>query len=264
MGRRLKSRTGKWRAKCAALALVAVSLILAASASAELVGGGNLAVSFSGAITPTKLPRSAYVPLSVFLDASFKTTDGSRLPELRTVSVRFDRHGRIETKGLPTCTAGQLKDTLIARARQVCGAAQVGAGNVTAEIAFPEQAPFSATGPLLVFNAASLHGKPALLLYVNAAVPIPTTYVTEATIAQRRSGPILTVKMPKIDAGYGRLATFDVTLRPKTNGHSLLSASCPAPGGLAGASFTLARASYGFSGGPTVKASLSSHCEVGG
>ena len=248
----------------AAAAIVAASLALAPGAAAELVGGGNLAVSFSGAITPTKLPRNAYVPLSVFLDASFKTTDGSRLPELRTVSVRFDRHGRIETKGLPTCTAGQLKDTLIARARQVCGAAQVGVGNVTAEIAFPEQAPFSATGPLLIFNAAPLHGKPALLLYVNAAVPISTTYVTEATIAQRRSGPILTAKVPRIDGGYGRLVSFDVTLRPKTKRHSLLSASCPAPGGLAGASFTLARASYGFAGATTVKASLSSHCEVGG
>ena len=70
-----------------------LGLALAADASGEVVGAGNLAVSFDGAISPAKLPRNAYLPIAMHFDGSFKTTNGSQLPDLSMVAVQFDRHG---------------------------------------------------------------------------------------------------------------------------------------------------------------------------
>ena len=56
---------------------------------------------------------------------------------------------------------------------------------MTAEIAFPEQAPFSASGPLLIFNGAPKGGKQVLIFHVHANVPAPTTFVTTAVISKQ-------------------------------------------------------------------------------
>jgi hypothetical protein len=257
------------RISALAAALVAcLGLAMAASAGGEMVGAGNLAVSFNGAITPVKLPRSSHVPIAIHFDGSFRTTDGSRLPDLNTVSIKFDRHGLIDTEGLPTCTAGELKSTLPTQAKRVCGGAFIGAGKVSAEITFPEQPFFNATGPLMIFNGVSTHGRHTLLMYVFAEVPVPSTYVTEVTVAQRPTGPVLSAELPTIDGGYGHISSFDVSLGRKfqTGGrtHSFLSAACPAPSGLPGASFTFARASYSFADGTSLNGTVQSHCEVGG
>lgn len=183
--------------------LACLGLAMAASASGEVVGAGNLAVSFNGAITPVKLPRNAYVPIAMHFDGSFKTTDGAQLPDLSAVSVKFDRHGLIDTEGLSSCSAGELKSTLPPEAKRVCGGAFIGAGKVTAEITFPQQPFFNATGPLMIFNGVSTHGRHALLMYVFAEVPVPSTYVTEVSVTERPSGPVLTAKLPTIDGGYG-------------------------------------------------------------
>jgi hypothetical protein len=252
----------------AVLTLAAASLALVASASGEVVSAGDLIVSFNGALSPSRLPKSTYLPVSLGLDGSFKTTDGSQLPALRSVLVRFDRHGMIDTEGLPTCAPSQLQSTLTAQAKKVCGPSLVGIGDVGAEIDFPEQGSFEATGPLLIFNAKPKHGKPALLMYVHADVPAPTTFLTEVAIEQRPSGASLSATLPSIDGGYGRISSFDFSLRRrfKSKGaeHSFVSADCPAPGGLPGAVFPLAKASYRFADGTTLEGSVLSHCQVGG
>ncbi len=256
------------RARALAAAVLACLglAFLAVNASGEVVGAGNLAVSFNGAISPAKLPRNAYVPIAMHFDGSFKTTDGSRLPDLSKLSVRFDRHGLIDTEGLPTCTAAQLKSALPAKAKRTCGRAFIGAGRVTAEITFPEQPSFDATGPLMIFNGVSAHGRHTLLMYVFAEVPVPSTYVNEVTVTQDPSGPVLSASLPKIDGGYGHISSFDVSLgrsfRAGGASHSFLSAACPAPSGLPGASYTFARASYSFAGGTTLKGTILSHCGV--
>ena len=168
----------------------------------------------------------------------------------------------IDTEGLPTCTAA----TLPAQAKRTCGNAFIGAGKVTAEIDFPEQPAFDATGPLMIFNGVSVHGRHPLLMYVFAEVPVPSTYVTEVTVAQHPTGPMLSARLPPIDGGYGHISSFDVSLerRFRTGGtsHSFLSAACPAPSGLPGASFTFARARYSFADGTTLKGTILSHCAV--
>ena len=85
-------------------------------------------------------------------DGDRPTGATSRPPN--TISLDFDKAGELFTKGLPSCNVGQLESTLTAQAKKICADALVGTGTVKAAIALPEQAPFGAQGPLLIFNGS--------------------------------------------------------------------------------------------------------------
>jgi hypothetical protein len=233
-GARFLSRGSK-RAKIATLGLClcALTALGVSAAGGEIVHEGNLVISIDGGITPTKLPKKTPAPITLKLKGSIKTADGSHPPALKTLSLQFDKSGHIYTKGLPTCTTNQLQSTLTAQARKVCGDALVGSGRVSAEIAFPEQPPFPASGPLLIFNGAPKGAKPVLIFHVHANVPAPTTFVTTAVIspAHGKYGTSTLVEIPTITGGQGSLTSFEATIHKtwtyKGQRKSLLLASCP-------------------------------------
>ena len=111
--------------------------------------------------------------------------------------------------------------------------ALVGKGTVSAEIALPEQAPFPASGPLLIFNAPPEGKKPVLVIQVYAHVPAATTFVTKAVIGKAHGiyGTSTLVEIPKIVAGQGSLTSFSVSIHKtwsyKGKKQSLLYATCP-------------------------------------
>jgi len=151
---------------------------------------------------------------------------------VKTVSLDFDKAGELFTKGLPTCKQGELESTLTAQAKKVCGDALVGTGRVTADIAFPEQPPFGASGPLLIFNA-SKGNKQALLLHVYAKVPAPTTFVVPVKIKKTggKYGTNAFIKVPTITSGSGSVTSFKATIGKKFTvkgqRESLLNVACP-------------------------------------
>jgi hypothetical protein len=223
--------------RVALAAIVAAALLGAAVAVAagpsETFKVGNLDVKIEGGITPTKLPKGEKAPIVLNVGGSIKTVDGSHPPALKTLKLEFDKAGELNTKGLPTCTVGKLLSTLTAQAKKLCGTALVGTGTVTAEIALPEQAPFSASGPLLIFNGAPKGGKQVLIFHVHANVPAPTTFVTTAVISKTpgRFGTTADVTIPTIVSGQGSLTGFKAKLGKtwtyKGQKESLLLASCP-------------------------------------
>ena len=91
--------------------LLIAALLGAAIAHAEISGSGGLLVSFNGGFTPRSLPRERDVPVTVRLNTSIKTADGSRPPQLREISLEMNRYGRVSTKGLPVCLPGLLEST---------------------------------------------------------------------------------------------------------------------------------------------------------
>lgn len=229
--RRLKMRR-------VALATAAVLLLLGAAVafaaeSPETFKVGNLDVKIEGGITPTKLPKSKFSPITLKVGGSIATDDGTHPAALKSLKLEFDKNGELNTEGLPTCTVGKLVSTLTAQAKQLCGKALVGTGRVTAEIAFPEQAPFSAGGPLLIFNGAPKGGKQVLIFHVHANVPAPTTFVTTAVISKigGRFGTRAEIQIPTITSGQGSLTGFKATLGKtwtyKGKKESLLLARCP-------------------------------------
>ena len=230
-GRNTKNRFGV----AATVAVCAVGLVawLVAGASGQVVRAGNLEISIDGSISPKQLPAKTPTPITLKVNGSIKTLDGTHVPALKTLNLQFDRHGSINTKGLPTCQPSKLQSTLTAKAKQVCGNALIGTGRVAAEIAFPEQPPFDASGPLLIFNGPPKGGKTVLVFHVYAHVPAPTTFVTQGVISKTggKYGTEAEIQIPTIVSGQGSLTSFEAKLGKtwtyKGKKQSLLKASCP-------------------------------------
>jgi hypothetical protein len=225
-------RSNKVRALAVAATAVAVMAAVVSSATGITVKSGILQATFDGKISPSAFPKKEKAPVALTLEGKLTTTDGSHVPAVKTVSLDFDKAGELFTKGLPTCKQGELESTLTTQAKQVCGDALVGTGRVTADIKFPEQEPFGASGPLLIFNA-SKGNKQALLLHVYAKVPAPTTFVVPVKIKKTggKYGTNAFIKVPTITSGSGSVTSFkakvDKKWTVKGQKESLLNVACP-------------------------------------
>src|ERR1700710_1037040 len=233
MGRRRSPRRRRALGALLGTAAIAAAVLLTSAATGQVIRVGDLVVEVEGGVSPKALPKGTPAPITLNVSGSVKSADATHVPALKTLALQFDRHGHIYTKGLPTCAPAKLRSTLTAKAKELCGDALVGSGRVGAEIAFPEQAPFGASGPLLIFNGPPKGGKPALVFHVHADVPAPTTFVTEGVIskASGKYGTSTEIAIPTITGGQGSLTSFNATLRKtwtyKGRKRSLLTASCP-------------------------------------
>jgi hypothetical protein len=212
---------------------VAAGVALAGIAQSATVVTGDLVITAGGSYAPSQLPAHRPAPITLQLSGAFRTVDGSHLPAAKRFTFDFDRHGQLHTEGLPTCSAAQLMATTLSQARKVCGDALVGIGHSSAEIAFPEQKPFTAAGQMLMFHGASKPGETVVLLQFIAKVPVPTTFVVR-TVTTKRSGVYgmhTIVTLPPIAGGAGSVKSFHVSIHRIWNyrgrRHSFLTGECP-------------------------------------
>jgi len=215
---------------------VGLALIFAAAASGNRIEvcAGKLCLAGDGGISPSKLPRHGSAPVMARLIGEVGTTDGSHPPAIRTVSFDVEKTIRIDAVGLPTCKAAQLKARGTAAAKHACGEAIIGSGMAEVEVAFPEQAPFSATGPVVLFNGG-VRGRTTLVhLHAYVDVPAPTAVITTATVTRihrGRFGLRVAAQVPRIAGGAGSVTKFDLKVGRKFTykgeKKSLLVASCP-------------------------------------
>jgi hypothetical protein len=218
--------------------LLAVGALLAAAGAAvaeraTVVRAGNMVLRFNGGVTPKKLPRKRLAPITLDASAKIRTVDGSHPPAAKTVTLDFDRHGAINARGLATCTAGKLQSRDTRSAKRACRKAIVGSGHTTVEVAFPEQAPFSASGPLVVFNGGVRHGVTKLYVHAYVSVPTPTALVTRVTVKKIHKGRFGTralARIPVIAGGSGSVTGFQLSIHRNFRRHgrrqSYLLARC--------------------------------------
>lgn len=217
---------------------VAVLVVLASAGAAlgsrEEVRVGNVFLADNGGITPSVLPRHGAAPVTARLLGEIGTLDGSHPPALKSIDLDVDRTIGIDALGLPTCRKGQIAATTSVSARRACGAAIVGSGRAEVEVAFPEQSPFSAVGPVLLFNGGVQGATTKVLLHAYVAVPAPTAIVTEATVTRIHKGRFglrIEAQIPKIAGGSGSVTKFDLRVGRrftyKGERESYLTASCP-------------------------------------
>jgi hypothetical protein len=183
-----------------------VVLVAAATAAAIVLRASNLVITADGGFTPTTLPKHGFAPIKLHGFGKIATEDGSPPPVLQTVTLWFDKHGKVETRGLPVCTPGKLKATTTAQARKLCPGAIVGKGFGKAVVIFPEQGPIPASSPITLFNAKPVHGNPALLAHAHLTVPGPTTFVVPIEIQKVHDGRYgfkTVAEIPKIAGGSG-------------------------------------------------------------
>ena len=67
----------------------------------------NLVITTDGGFTPTTLPKKGFAPIKLHGYGKIATEDGSPPPVLETLTIWFDKHGEVETEGLPKCTPGE-------------------------------------------------------------------------------------------------------------------------------------------------------------
>jgi hypothetical protein len=222
------------------LVLAALAALSAASATTILaadhpttIRAGNLVIQAEGVIAPKALPKNKMTPISLHASGSVATADGSHVPPAQTVQFQVDRHFRIDSTGLPICTVAKITATSPSRAMKACGDALIAKGSAAAQVEFPEQAPFSAKGPLLGFNGPTVDGYPEMLYYIYVAVPAPTALVVVAKLSKDtgKYAYKVSVAVPVVAGGAGSLTSVDFTIGRKWTykgqGHSYLNADCP-------------------------------------
>ncbi len=248
-------------------AAIAVAALAATIAGAELAQKGNLLVNFSGGILPTALPRQSLAPITVLMGAKITTTDRSEPPELKRMVLDINNHGKISPDGLPLCPLAKLNSATEAGARQACGPALVGHGNVTTRVTLPNNPTFATNGGLLAFNGR-LHGHPAVFALVTSGAPLPLSFVItfEINKIHGKFGTSLTGKVPPIASGYGKISAISLALNRTYTAHgrrqSYLAANCPAPAGFPSLNFAFARVDFSFADGRSVTEMLNRGCKV--
>jgi hypothetical protein len=201
------------RFRMVGICALVVLLVGAGSAEALRLTLGDVVVVTDGGFTPTTLPKQHFAPIKLHGFGKISTSDGKPPPILETLTLWFDKHGEVVTKGLPVCTVGRLLATTPPVARKNCRGAIVGTGYGTALINFPEQKPFTASSPITIFNGPPKHGNPTVLAHAYLGVPAPTTYIVPVEIQRVHDGRYgfrTEAKIPRIAGGagipiYGRL-----------------------------------------------------------
>lgn len=255
------------RAAFGALVLL-VTLALAGVAQGEIEREGDIVVSVDGGIAPRALPRTGTAPVSITLDSSFKSAEGSDPPaQLRTIAVGINQGGTIFDKGLPTCRVRRIQPTTIKAARRICGGAIVGAGHVQVRVHLASQPPFTFKGPLLVFHAKRAAGHRRLLAQVYGRRP-PSAFVLTFNVFEKQGtfGTVIKTTLPKPARQWAYVTHFDMRLRRvytyQGQKHSFISAGCAAPEGFPGAVYPFARANFGFAEDKHVVTTLIRDCTV--
>lgn len=225
------------------ICIAALAAVLATVAAGAALGDrgtrqehclGVLCVGDNGGISPTTLPKHGSAPVTARIDGEISTRDDSHPPALQEVQADIDHTIKVDAVGLPTCRENQLKATSSATAKKICGDAIVGSGEAEVEVAFPEQAPFRSTGPLVLFNGGVHGGTTTVFLHAYVDVPAPTAVIVPATVKRIHKGRFglrLNAHIPKIAGGAGSATAFDLKIGRrytyKGRKKSFLRASCP-------------------------------------
>jgi hypothetical protein len=258
---------GGRRAKIGALT-AALLVSVAAYAGAAVIQTGNLRVTFLAQVEPPKLPRKTPAPIAVFVSGHVGTVNGEVPPQLQRMTVKVNRHGLLQSKGLPTCSIEQVQPASDERALEQCGAALVGSGKFYASVVFPDQRPYPTRGRLLIFNGR-VGGKPVIFAHIYTTKPFASSFVVTFAMKHINQGPYgteLSASLPQALGNWGFVDRIKLTLRRKYRYQgkelSYFNAACPAPKGTQTASFPLATASFQFANSEQIAATVHKACRV--
>ena len=215
------------------LVVALASVIVLSAAAVAFAGGekpivvraGNLVLTLNGGVSPKALPSTKLAPIALHFSATIATADGSHPPALKELNVDTGPSGAIDTSGIPVCNKSKLEATNTAAAEKACPGAIVGTGSTEVSVEFPESTPFSAKGPLVVFNGGTKGGKTLIYIHAYVAVPAPTAIVETVTISKEHKGPYnlhAEGPVPLIAGGSGSITSFELTI----NRRGYLLASC--------------------------------------
>lgn len=253
------------------MALAAVALLVVAGSAIGAkkvvkvhIQAGNLIVDGEGGFTPTALSRTKDTPITLFGKGRISTVDGTLPPVLHTIEFEFDKHGSVDTTGLPKCSLRKLVATTVPQARKFCPGSIIGTGFGHGVVKFPEQGLIKADSPITLFNGPQIGGDPTIYAHAYLTVGGPTTFIVPIRIEDINNGRYgyrVHVEIPRIAGGYGIPISGSIRVGRKWTykgqKHSFVNARC-ADGRLQ------AIGEFGFKDGTLMKGNFLSPCQVRG
>jgi hypothetical protein len=194
------------RRAAAVLAVFAGALVCTAVAVGITTQIGNLKVSATAEFKPRAFPENGTLPARFSSIVRIKTVNGEQPPALKTLVFEFDKHGKLNFKGVPTCTVAKLEGTTPTEARKRCAGALLGTGTGKARVEMPGKAPFTLTSPISIFNAPPEGGRPTMIAHAYETVPSPQALLVPFTIEKvnhGRYGYRTELELPLIAGGDG-------------------------------------------------------------
>jgi len=198
--------------KLAALGCTVVALAGATVAGAALVSAGDVMLRANGGFQPQVLPRNSYAPIDFqgFFDVS--RWGGGKPAKLAEAVIDFDRDGRLNVAGLPTCSPTALAGLGVRQGRETCPGAVVGTGRVDAWIDLPGGGALQGSSALTIFNGPRLEGRPTAVLHARMSAPEVQTFAIVVPIEKRRGGFRYRARLavPEIAGGRGVITRVEV------------------------------------------------------
>jgi hypothetical protein len=252
----------------AGLILLGALALLAIPAIGAVVQQGDLRVSVFAQVQPFKLPRREPAPIAVFLAGHVGTVNGEVPPQLQRMTIRVNRHGLLQSLGLPSCRLAQIQPGSTNHALQQCSGALVGSGRFWASVVFPDQRPYPTRGRLLVFNGRR-EGRPVIFAHIYTTQPFDSSFVVSFAIRKISDGPYgteLSASLPQALGNWGFVDRIKLTLRRKYTYRgrqlSYFNAACPAPPGTNTTPFPLALTTFYFAEGQRISGKVEKACGV--
>ncbi len=217
--------------RLAALVALIVLAALGGSASGALVEVDNVVLRADGGFKPQSLPRHRFAPIDFQGHLDLSARGGGKPSPLNQALIDFDRDGRLNVAGLPSCSPDAIDEATTEEARRICGGAIVGTGHVEALVSL-NSGDVRAGSELTVFNGPKLGGMPTAVLHARTTVPATQTYAIVVPIERRRGNYRYRVRLdlPPIAGGFGALTHIDVKIgrRYRAGGkqRSYVSARC--------------------------------------
>lgn len=212
------------------LALI-VATAIAGTAAAALVEVDNIVLRADGGFQPQTLPRRGYAPIDFQGRVDIAAKTGGRPSPLKQALIDFDRDGRLNVAGLPTCAPESIAQVGTTEARGICRGALVGTGRVEARVALPSGT-VRANSALTIFNGPRLGNLPTAVLHARFTVPATETYAILVPIEKRRGDFRYRARLdlPPLAGGLGALTHIDVEIgrryRAGGRNRSYVSARC--------------------------------------
>jgi hypothetical protein len=193
-------------------ALLIGAIVTAGAGATAVVETREVRLEVNAAFQPRALPKHSFAPVRFegFLDIG--KPGGGEPMQLEQIILDFDRDGRLDVAGLPTCTPESIASATVEEARAQCKGAIVGDGEVEALVEFPGGSPIPTSSAITLFNGPRIEGKPTVIVHAHFSTPESQTYAITVPI-EKRSGQFryrVTVNLPPLAGGFGAITHMQV------------------------------------------------------
>jgi hypothetical protein len=194
------------------VAILACAMLAEGAFGSAMVETRELRLKLNADFQPLNLPVHQFAPVRFegYLDITKPGGEGLP-PTLKQVVVDFDRDGRLDVAGLPTCAPETISGASTEEARALCKGAMVGTGKLEALVALPS-GPVPTSSQLSLFNGPRQEGHPTVIVHARLNVPTTLTYAFVVPI-EKRPGEFryrTTFNVPPLANGLAAITHIDI------------------------------------------------------